>query len=99
MADYYRDHYVKAPAVRTAGELVDLRSDERVSVVVIPERFPSGALTPCSYIRLLQPLDHPAIGGDFDIVLADAQRGAALPCRHHRHATLRGGGSGCRRYV
>ena len=72
VADYYRDHYVKAPAVRAAGELVDLRSDERVSVVVIPERFPSGALTPCSYIRLLQPLDHPAIGGDFEIMLADA---------------------------
>jgi GT2 family glycosyltransferase/glycosyltransferase involved in cell wall biosynthesis len=72
VADYYRDHYLKAPVVRAAGELVDLRSDERVSVVVIPERFPSGALTPCSYIRLLQPLDHPAIGGDFEIVLADA---------------------------
>ena len=41
-------------------------------MVVIPERFTGGALTPCSYIRLLQPLDHPAIGGDFDIVLADA---------------------------
>ena len=39
----------------------------------IPERFPSGALTPCAYIRLLQPLDHPAIGGGFDIVLADAE--------------------------
>ena len=25
------------------------------------------------YIRLLQPLDHPAIGGGFDIVLADAE--------------------------
>ncbi len=71
VADYYRDHYVKAPAVRAAGELVDLRSDARVSVVVIPERFPGGALTPCSYIRLLQPLDHPAIGRGFDIVLAD----------------------------
>jgi glycosyltransferase involved in cell wall biosynthesis len=43
-------------------------------VVVIPERFTGGALTPCSYIRLLQPLDHPAIGGDFDIVLADAEQ-------------------------
>ena len=40
--------------------------------MVIPERFSSGALTPCAYIRLLQPLDHPAIGGDLDIVLADA---------------------------
>jgi hypothetical protein len=25
-----------------------------------------------AYIRLLQPLDHPAIGGGWDIVLADA---------------------------
>ena len=65
-------------------------------MVVIPERFPSGALTPCAYIRLLQPLDHPAIGGDFDIVLADAAGGAALPSRHHRHAALRGGRPGCR---
>ena len=40
---------------------------------MIPERFAGGALTPCAYIRLLQPLDHPAIGGDFDIVLADAE--------------------------
>ena len=72
VADFYRDQYVRAPAVRSAGNLVDLRRDGRISVVVIPERFTSGALTPCAYIRLLQPLDHPAIGGDFDIVLADA---------------------------
>jgi len=39
---------------------------------VIPERFNSGVLTPCAYIRLLQPLSHPKIGGDFDVVLADA---------------------------
>ena len=30
-------------------------------------------MTPCGYIRLLQPLDHPAIGGAFDIILADAE--------------------------
>ena len=79
MADYYSDQYVKAPAVRTVGKLVDLRCDERISVVVIPERYSTGGLTPCAYIRLLQPLDHPAIGGDFDIVLADA--GEALNYR------------------
>jgi GT2 family glycosyltransferase/glycosyltransferase involved in cell wall biosynthesis len=71
--DFYRDQYVRPPGVRPAGALVDLRRDGRVSVVVIPERFPGGALTPCAYIRLLQPLDHPAIGGDWDIVLADAE--------------------------
>jgi GT2 family glycosyltransferase/glycosyltransferase involved in cell wall biosynthesis len=73
VADYYAEHYIRAPAVRAPGEKVDLRSDGRLGVVVIPERFDTGMLTPCAYIRLLQPLDHPAIGGDFDIVLADAK--------------------------
>ncbi len=72
VADFYHDHYVRPPAIRAAGELIDLRRDGRVSIVVVPERFPRGALTPCAYIRLLQPLDHPAIGGGWDIVLADA---------------------------
>ncbi len=70
--DYYREHYLRPHTVRAADQPVDLRNHDRISVVVIPERFSGGALTPCSYIRLLQPLDHPAIGGDFDIVLADA---------------------------
>jgi GT2 family glycosyltransferase/glycosyltransferase involved in cell wall biosynthesis len=72
VADYYAARYVRAPAQRRRDQPVDLRRAGRVSVVVVPERFPAGALTPCAYIRLLQPLDHPAIGGDFDIVLADA---------------------------
>jgi hypothetical protein len=72
VADYYREHYLHPPAVRVPDRPVDLRRRDRISVVVIPERFPGGALTPCSYIRLLQPLDHPEIGGDFDIVLAAA---------------------------
>ena len=72
VADYYGKHYVRPAAQRAKGP-VSLGRDDRISVVVVPERFPSGALTPCAYIRLLQPLDHPAIGGDFDIVLADAE--------------------------
>jgi glycosyltransferase involved in cell wall biosynthesis len=71
--DFYRDEYVKLPAIHPAGRLTDLRRPGRVSVVVIPERFEGGVLTPCAYIRLLQPLDHPEIGGDWDIVLADAE--------------------------
>jgi GT2 family glycosyltransferase/glycosyltransferase involved in cell wall biosynthesis len=77
VADFYRDAYARAPAVRSAGGLVDLRREGRISIVVIPERFESGQLTPCAYIRLLQPLDHPAIGGDCDIVLADAREAMA----------------------
>jgi glycosyltransferase involved in cell wall biosynthesis len=73
VADYYVEHYVRAPSARASRHLVDLRRSGRMSVVVIPERFNSGVLTPCSYIRLLQPLSHPEIGGDFDVVLADGE--------------------------
>jgi len=50
-----------APAVRRHE--IDLRQPGRLSVVVVPERLHNGALSPCAYIRLLQPLDHPAITG------------------------------------
>jgi len=53
--------------------LVDLRRKGRTSVVVVPEQLDNGEFSPCAYIRLLQPLDHPAIGDGFDIVLADAE--------------------------
>ena len=79
VADWYRDHYLRPPDVRRPAQPIDIRRDGRISVVVIPERFPGGALTPCAYIRLLQPLDHPAIGGDFDIVLANAQQALRYP--------------------
>jgi glycosyltransferase involved in cell wall biosynthesis len=72
--DFYSENYVRPPIARRPEGPVNLRQDDRISVVVIPERFSGGAFTPCAYIRLLQPLDHPAIGGDLAIVLADAQQ-------------------------
>ncbi len=60
-----------SPSPHVSGP-IDLRRKDRISVVVIPERFPSGPLTPCAYIRLLQPLDDPDIGGAWNIVIADA---------------------------
>jgi glycosyltransferase involved in cell wall biosynthesis/GT2 family glycosyltransferase len=72
--DFYGEHYVGSPIARGPNAPVDLRRDDRISVVVIAERFFDGMLSPCAYIRLLQPLDHPAIGGDFAIVLADAEQ-------------------------
>ncbi len=44
----------------------------RPRVAVVPDRFANGSPTPCGYIRLLQPLDHPAIAGGFDIRLETA---------------------------
>lgn len=76
-ADFYDAAYL-APAMAPSAAprkdgLTDLRREGRTSVVVIPERIGDGLLSPCAYIRLLQPLDHPAIGADMDIVIADAE--------------------------
>lgn len=73
ISDFYRESYVQPRTIRRSGELIDLRCDGKISVVAIPERFPGGAFTPCAYIRLLQPLDHPHIGGQWTIVLAGAE--------------------------
>jgi hypothetical protein len=72
VADFYAEQYLRTPAIRRPGTLADLRRGGRRSIVVIPERLQGGPLSPCAYIRLLQPLDHPAIAGDFAVVLADA---------------------------
>lgn len=64
-ADVYTRQYLAAPAIRTRPR----RSRPRVAIV--PERFDGGLLTPCAYIRLVQPLYHPAIATDFDVVLRD----------------------------
>lgn len=69
--DFYAGGYLQTPQPRPA--LVNFRRAGRKSVVVIPERIGDGLLSPCAYIRLLLPLDHPEIGGDFDVMLADPE--------------------------
>ena len=71
-ADFYAGDYLAAPAAG-AGGVVDLRRPGRTSVLVIPERFDNGAFSPCAYIRLLLPLDHPASGGGLDVVVTDIE--------------------------
>jgi len=65
--DFYRDHYLshepKTPLPRIG---------RKCRVAIVPERLPSGALTPSANIRLLQPFDHPG-AGDFDVITADAE--------------------------
>jgi len=57
---------VKAPLVRPRG------ARARPIVAVVPERFDGGYPTPCAFIRLLQPLDHPAIAREFEVLVTDA---------------------------
>jgi GT2 family glycosyltransferase/glycosyltransferase involved in cell wall biosynthesis len=71
--DFYARTYLAPPAIHGAGNQIDLRRRGRTSVVVVPERLSNGALSPCAFIRLLLPLDHPEIGGGMDIVLASAE--------------------------
>ena len=77
---------IPAPAAPT----VPAAPPARRSVVVIPERFDDGTLTPCAYIRLLLPLDHPQAGAGLDVTVAprDAPLGAlrADTIVTHRHA-------------
>jgi GT2 family glycosyltransferase/glycosyltransferase involved in cell wall biosynthesis len=73
--DFYAADYLDPPRTRAitgrGPALTDLRREGRTSVVLIPERIGDGLLSPCAYIRLLLPLDHPDIGGDMDVIIAD----------------------------
>ncbi|HQT78714.1 MAG: hypothetical protein B7Z80_22560 [Rhodospirillales bacterium 20-64-7] len=66
MPDFYaRDYLAKRRVVR--------RTPSRLRrILALPARQPDGSIAPSGYTRLLQPLDHPAIGGGHRLELADA---------------------------
>ncbi len=84
VADFYQAEYLPPPAPKPRGKSLRvapaarkapytrLRRPGRLAVVIIPERLDNGVLSPCAYIRLIQPFDHPAIGQGLDLVIADA---------------------------
>jgi GT2 family glycosyltransferase/glycosyltransferase involved in cell wall biosynthesis len=78
-----------APARRQArgSSLIDLRRDGVASVVVIPETFDDGSFTPCAYIRLMLPLDHPRTGNGVTVTLASPE--AAMRYQADRIVTQR----------
>jgi glycosyltransferase involved in cell wall biosynthesis len=68
--NFYAANYLQ-PASRAGPALRSRMVKPRI--VVVPERFEIGFPTPCGYIRLLQPLHHPAIAGGFDVRVATAE--------------------------
>ncbi len=66
--DFYATRYLAPPRRPRAGSTVS-----KPRIVIVPERFDIGFPTPCGYIRLLQPLFHPAITHDFDVRVATAE--------------------------
>ena len=72
--DFYASHYLLPNEPAGPAYPMRLRSRlRRPVVVVVPERFSTGAATPCAFIRLLQPLDHPAINDAFDVVVTNTE--------------------------
>ena len=67
VADFYAKSYL-LPAARPRH-----RGPAKPRIAVVPERFTVTLPTPCGYIRLLQPLHHPAVAGDFDVRVATAE--------------------------
>jgi GT2 family glycosyltransferase/glycosyltransferase involved in cell wall biosynthesis len=68
--DFYTEGYIQ-PATRHRRNAGDTPRPRR-SIVLIPERFSTGAPTPCAYIRLIQPFDHLAATAGFDLIVSDA---------------------------
>ena len=58
--DFYAADYLQPRRAARRG-----RPKPRIAVV--PERFDAGFSTPCGYIRLVQPLHHPAVRDGFDV--------------------------------
>ncbi len=72
-ADFYADHYLVAEAPTKPTATRRIGADRKPVIAIVPERFENGDMSPCAYIRLLQPLDHPAIGATFDLKIVDAR--------------------------
>jgi glycosyltransferase involved in cell wall biosynthesis len=65
--DFYALHYLR-PDPPTRHRV----RPSRPRIAVMPERFDIGFPTPCGYIRLVQPLHHPAITQHFEVISADS---------------------------
>jgi hypothetical protein len=86
--DFYGTHYLRptnrprptgvvgpAGVVHPAGTAgpAGAGTASKPRIAVVPERFDIGFPTPCGYIRLLQPLHHPAIARGFDVRVTSAE--------------------------
>ncbi len=72
-ADFYAAHYLPPTQASQPAARPSRLPRSRPRIVVVPERLANRAPTPSAYIRLLLPLDHPAIGHGFAVTLADPE--------------------------
>ena len=69
--DFYAARYLKPPTAPPAVRRGPRQRRPRIAIV--PERFDVGFPTPCAYIRLLQPLHHPTVTSEAEVVVTDAR--------------------------
>jgi GT2 family glycosyltransferase/glycosyltransferase involved in cell wall biosynthesis len=67
--DFYGAHYLRDAVTPRPRRRRVRPSKPRIAVV--PERFDIGFPTPCAYIRLLQPLHHPSVTQNFEVITTD----------------------------
>jgi glycosyltransferase involved in cell wall biosynthesis len=89
---FYPEAYLAfgAEGQRQRSDLViDLRETGRLSILMLPDRFRDGRISPCGYIRILQPLDHMAVADEstclheVDVRAALLRVADILVCQRH----------------
>jgi GT2 family glycosyltransferase/glycosyltransferase involved in cell wall biosynthesis len=89
---FYPDRYLEPLAssrARRMNEPTSLRRTGITSVLVMPDRYDDGTITPCGFIRLVQPFDHLATThGDMLVEAVDFESALArdadvLVCQRH----------------
>lgn len=74
--DFYAADYLlpaKSAALSSPAPIRLRGTPSQPTIALMPDRYDIGLPTPCAYIRLLQPLDHPASGGGARVVMTDAK--------------------------
>ncbi len=72
-----RDAGPRDAGPRDAGPR-DLRRPGKLAVILVPERLAGGVLSPCAYIRLALPLDHPEIAAAIEVTHASPEEALHL---------------------
>lgn len=89
VSDFYAHDYPR-PMITPAGRARSAPGKHAAQrVVVIPELMQTGEPSPCAYIRLLQPIYHPAVSARLDIRMAHMISALDEPVQTiitHRHA-------------
>jgi hypothetical protein len=69
--DFYGTRYLVASGSPARSRRRPSRKAPRIAI--IPERFEVGFPSPCAYIRLLQPMHHPAVTSGAEVTVTDTE--------------------------